>query len=303
MITVGLDVGYDAVRMVAIDHTGSGPALHRIGAQSYDIPYSPEHVFNQPDDLTSAIRTVIETYGDPGWPVTIGIRNRFATFLMPQVEKRMKGNQREEWLRWEAGHFVDDSLDHYILDSDLTGYQTDQTEDIFLVAARRDAVETTQSLAEAAGVAPAAMTVASIALINAFEKSYAPSDRETAALVHVEQACVDIIFLHDAQINLAVMPLDQGSGIASGLRSFGSQFKFLINQMPEEDAPNTVYVSGSQKSLQKLCSEWGEQLNRRVTLMMPFQNMEIPDPLQKPLKHINQAAFMIATGLAFQKLD
>jgi Tfp pilus assembly PilM family ATPase len=64
-----------------------------------------------------------------------------------------------------------------------------------------------------------------------------------------------------------------------------------------------VYVSGAQKRLQKLCSEWGEQLNRRVTLMMPFQNMGIPDPLQKPLKHINQAAFMIATGLAFQKLD
>ena len=184
MITVGLDVGYDAVRMVAIDHTGSRPALHRIAAQSYDIPYSPEHLFDQPDYLTSVIRTVIETYGDPGWPVTIGIRNRFATFLMPQVEKRMKGNQREEWLRWEAGHFVDDSLDHYILDSDLTGYQTDQTEDIFLVAVRRDAVEKLQSLAEAAGIAPAAMTVASIALINAFEKSYAPSDRETVALVH-----------------------------------------------------------------------------------------------------------------------
>jgi Tfp pilus assembly PilM family ATPase len=64
-----------------------------------------------------------------------------------------------------------------------------------------------------------------------------------------------------------------------------------------------VYVSGAQKLLQKLCSEWGEQLNRRVTLMMPFQNMEIPDALQKTLKHNNQAAFMIAMGLAFQKLD
>jgi hypothetical protein len=37
--------------------------------------------------------------------------------------------------------------------------------------------------------------------------------------------------------------------------------------------------------------------------MMPFQNMEIPDALQKTLKHNNQAAFMIAMDLAFQKLD
>ena len=147
------------------------------------------------------------------------------------------------------------------------------------------------------------MTVAIIALINAFQKSYALPDWETAALVHIEPACVDIVFLHDGQINLAAMPFDQGAGTASGLQTFGSQFRFLINQMPEEEAPDTVYVSSTQGRLPKLCSEWGEQLNRRVTQVTPFQNIEIPDALQKTVAHISPAAYMIATGLAFQKLD
>ena len=154
MITAGLDIGYDAVRMIAIDHTGSGPVLHSIGVQRYDTPCSAENLFEHPENLTSAIRKVMENYGDPGWPVTIGIRNRYAVFLLPQVEKSMNAAQREEWLRWEAGHFVDDSLDHYILDSDSAGYQTDKTEDIFLVAARREVVTSLQSLSVAAGIAP-----------------------------------------------------------------------------------------------------------------------------------------------------
>jgi Tfp pilus assembly PilM family ATPase len=303
MITVGLDIGYDAVRLIAIDHTATGPVLHSIGAQRYDTPRSARNLFDHPDGLTDAIRQVMETYGDPGWPVTVGIRNRFAVFLLPQVEKKLNTNQREEWLRWEAGHFVDDSLDHYILDSDSAGYQTDKTEDVFLVAARREAVETVKSLVEAAGVAPAAMTVAIIALINSFEKSYALSDWETAALVHIEPACVDIVFIHDGQINVVAMPLDQGAGAATGLASFGSQFRFLINQMPEAEAPDTVYVSSAQGRLQKLCSEWGEQMNRRVTQMTPFQNIEIPDSLTNTIGRVNQAAFIIATGLAFQELD
>ena len=70
----------------------------------------------------------------------------------------------------------------------------------------------------------------------------------------------------------------------------------------EFDAAEIV-TTFDDSGTRKLFRIKGGQLNRRVTLMMPFQNMEIPDPLQKPLKHINQAAFMIATGLAFQKLD
>lgn len=302
MITAGLDIGYDAVRMVAVDQSGGKPALHRIGTQRYDKPRAPEHLFDDPEALTEAIRKVMEAYGDPSWPVTIGIRNRFVAYMVLQAESKMNAEQREQWLRWEAGHFVDDSLDHYVLDSASTGYHSDKVEDVFLVAARKEAVDTLQSLTEAAGVTPAAMTAGMVALINGFEKSYALSDWETAALVHIEPACVDIAFLHDGRINLAAMPLGQVAD-GGGLESFGSQFRFLINQMPEEEAPDTVYVSGAQRRLQKLCSDWGEQLNRRVTQMTPFQNIEIPEAFQKPLEGVNLAAFMIAAGLAFQELD
>jgi Tfp pilus assembly PilM family ATPase len=302
-ITVGLDIGYDAVRMVALAHTPDGPSLQHIGSQPYARPCTPTTLFKQPEALVQAVQAVMAPCGDPAWPVVLGLRNRFSTIILPQIDKKMALSKSYEWLMWEAGQFLDESLDHYVIDIGLSEQETEQIRDVFLVAARRESVDMLGQVAEAAGILPAAMTVASLALINAFEKIYTLSEWETAAIAHVEPGAIDLIFIRNLQRKVVVMPIDLSSGReAEGLEMFGAQFRYLINFMPEEEAPDTIYVSAAHSGLQKLCAAWGEQLNRRVTPVGPFQKMSMTEELRETVKKVDQPAYMVATGLALQRV-
>ena len=171
--------------------------------------------------------------------------------------------------------------------------------------ARQELVDTLMGLMQAAGVTPAGMTVATVALINAFEVTHTLTEWESAALVHIEPGALDVIFIRGSSLNMAVMSLDPGQDNGkNALHMFGDQFRYLLNVMPEEDAPDTVYVSAEDGDiLPGLCSQWGEHLNRRVTPLTPFQGLQIDPSIEAQVQDMEQAAFMVATGLALQKVD
>lgn len=87
-ISVGMDIGYDAVRMVALARSGEGLRLHRFAVESYETLHTPLSLFRKPDDILQAVRKLVEKHYEPDWPVTFGLRNRFAAISTPQIEKR-----------------------------------------------------------------------------------------------------------------------------------------------------------------------------------------------------------------------
>ena len=304
-ITVGLDIGYESIRLVAIERSPQGPTLRRVGIQPLAHRYTPNDLFTNTEDVTAAVRTVIETHSDPAWPVVVGLRNRFATLMLPHVDKSMNPKTTYEWLMWEAEHVIDTPLDDHVVDIGPTGHETDTGKDVCVVIARQESVDALMELMQAAGVTPVGMTVATVALINAFEVTHTLTEWESAALVHIEPGALDIVFIRGSSLNMAVMPLESGQGDGNNaLHMFGDQFRYLLNVMPEEDAPDTVYVSMEDGGiLSGLCSQWGEQLNRRVTPLMPFQGLQIDPSVEEQVQDMEQAAFMVATGLALHKVD
>jgi len=204
---------------------------------------------------------------------------------------------------WEAAQFLDESLDHYIIDIDLAGHATDTVQEALVVAARREPVDILRQIADSVGFEDPALTVASIALINGFESIYDLTAWESTAVVHIEPNALDLIFIRDVRIKLLVMPLDTGAGSEmEALRAFGDQFRYLLNDMTEEEAPDTVYVSNTNRHVARLCSAWGEQLNRRVTQASPFQKIDVPGDLKDTVGNLNPSAFMVAVGLGCQRL-
>ena len=300
-ITVGLDVGYDAVRMVAIEQSPQGPLIRRIGEQPLAMTYAPTALLDHRDDISTAIRDILTTHSEPDWPVIVGLRNRFATVMIPRVDASMPPQTTYDWLLWEAEQFTDESISNYVVDIGWSDHTTETGRDVFVVAARQNSVNAMNDIIESAEITPAGMTVATIALINAFEATHSLSEWESAAIAHIEPGAIDIIFMRDTSINLTVMPLesDQGSDDRA-VESFSTQFRHLLNVMPEEDAPDTVYVSSERKNLKELCEQWGEQLNRRVAAVAPFQALQIDEAIEGQVKQLNEAAFMIAIGLALQ---
>ena len=302
-ITVGLDVGYESVRLVAIERTGQGPRILRAASQPLPQQYSPKNLFSNTEEISSAIRSLMEMHSEPDWSVIVGLRNRFASIMLPQVDKDMDAKTTFEWLKWEAEHIIDGSINEYIIDVGPTKYETAQGRSVFIVAAREEAVESLLKSAQGAGVNPSGMSVAIIALINAFEATHALTEWESTALVHIEPGAMDIVFIHGSNLNMAVMPVDPGRYDEEHvLQSFSTQFNHLLNVMPEEDAPDTIYISTDYKDVDDLCTHWGEQLNRRITPVQPFRGLQVDTDMEDKIHHLDEAAFMVATGLALHEL-
>lgn len=300
-ITIGLDIGFDAVRLVAVEHTPDGPILARLGLAVYDYPLSPITLFQNPDQIVSASRKVLSAHGGDGWPVTVGLRNRFASVIMAQIPKKKTLAQCYDGLIWEAGQFLDESVDHYILDVTVLDHIWEHTQDAIIVAARKEPITVTRASMTACGVEPVGLTVASLALINAFHASYQLSAWEAVALVHIEPGALDVVLIRDRQIRIMVIPMDPDvDNEADGLLAFGEQLRYILNFMPEEETPDTVYISGVHPLIPRLCPAWGDQLNLRVTQAAPFVRMTIPDKLKNTVDSVSGPSFMVATGLALQ---
>lgn len=309
-ITVGLDVGYEAVRLVALEQTPDGPVVHRVGAQPLPRPRTPKSLFADPADVTAAIRTVFASYGDPAWPVVGGLRNRFATIVRTQVDKSADARAQYEWLMWEAAQAVIDPIEQYVVDVALTGHETVTTWDALIVAARQEPVESLFQLLQAAGITPVALNVATIALVNAFEAAYHLTYGETAALVHIEPGVLDAILIRDAVSNVAVVSLcsdvvgtqDDRAVTDSTLSALDSQFQALFNFLPPGESPDWIVVSGECDRLPDLCKRWADNLKRPVTPASPFQQMRAVPALAKTVSSDRWAPFMVATGLALRQM-
>lgn len=300
-VTVGLDIGYDAVRMVAIETMASGPCLRRIGERSLPTTYTPQTLFDNAAEISKAIQAVVADGCDPSWPVVLGLRNRFATVMIPHLDSEMPSKSVHDWIMWEAEQFTDDSISNYIVDVSWTEHSADSGRDAFVVAARHEAVEALEAIAVAAKTAPAGMTVATAALINSFYATQTLTEWESAAVAHIEPGAIDIIFIRNNSLNLTVMPLDSHHEDGDkAIEAFGTQFRHLLNVMPEEDAPDTVYISSVRKDLKKLCERWSEELNRRIQPVEPFRGMEIDPAIESQLMIMDEASFMVAAGLALQ---
>lgn len=301
-ITIGLDIGYDAVRLVAVEHAPEGPILTRLGLSAYDKPLLPVTLFQNPDQIISAARKVLSAHGGEGWPVTVGLRNRFASVIMAQIPKKKTLAQCYEGLIWEAGQFLDASLDHYIIDVSLLDHISEHAQDAIIVAARKEPINVTRASVISSGVEPVGLTVACLALVNAFSVSYQLSAWESVALAHIEPGAVDIVLIRDQQIRIMVIPIDPDiENEVDGLLAFGEQLRYILNFMPEDETPDTVYVSGVHPLIPRLCAVWGDQLNLRVTQAAPFVRMTIPESLKGAVDSVSGPSFMVAAGLALER--
>ncbi|SVE04598.1 uncharacterized protein METZ01_LOCUS457452, partial [marine metagenome] len=158
-ITVGLDIGYDAVRMAAIEQSPQGPLLRRIGLQPLSRSYAPTTLLDQKDDIVAAVRNILAEHSDPDWPVIVGLRNRLATVLIPKLDASAPRQSNYDWLMWEAEQFTGEPISNYVVDIGWSNQTVDGGRDVLVVVARQDSVEAMQDIIDSAGITPAGLTV------------------------------------------------------------------------------------------------------------------------------------------------
>ena len=195
--TVALDIGSGLIKLVVIDHGSGEPVLTKVAFTSVVDGAIVEGEVMDPGIVADAVRGLLSTAGIKAKKVVTAVGGRDVIIKKISMDRMKEGEAREQ-IRWEAEQHVpfdmdNVELDFQILDPEGEGLQMA----VLLVAAKRELVETKQTLLSDVGLEAAVIDVDAFALHNAFELNYPDAMRGVVGLVNIGHEMTNVNILDD----------------------------------------------------------------------------------------------------------
>ena len=191
-VSIGLEVGAAAVKMVEMVHGKSGPRVTKLAR----VEIQPDL---EGDDRKSAIVKIIKSlvadYGVNPRRVISGVGGESVIvrriLVPPMPEKELV-----QAVRWQAEEHLPYSLDEVYLDFQVLGWgrrRGDETS-VILVGVKKETIDSHLDILKKAGIVPQILEVNAFALFNIFEFSR-PQELEDIALLEMGHSTTCILIL------------------------------------------------------------------------------------------------------------
>jgi type IV pilus assembly protein PilM len=250
--TVALDIGSGLIKLVVIDHGSGEPVLTKVAFTSVVDGAIVEGEVMDPGIVADAVKGLLSTAGVKAKRVVTAVGGRDVIIKKISMDRMKEGEAREQ-IRWEAEQHVpfdmdNVELDFQILDPEGEGLQMS----VLLVAAKRELVETKQSLFADVGLEASVIDVDAFALHNAFELNYPDAMRGVVGLVNIGHEMTNVNILDDG---VPVLTRD----IMIGTRRFREDLQRERN-MSADEADHLLRGFERNEALEPLLASRGEEL-------------------------------------------
>ncbi|MBI4228019.1 MAG: type IV pilus assembly protein PilM [Candidatus Omnitrophica bacterium] len=175
---LGLDLGSQPAAGVVLQKTGDTVTLVRTA--SLPIPPGADTAAR-----VQQIRQLLNMLEGTTKPPVVAAVGGPGTVLRHVLLPKMTAQELTTALAFEAEKHIPFKLDEAVMDSVILGDRSDGRMEILLAAARKELVETTLALLTAAGVAPKALDLDTVALANAWELSPQGPATDTVGVLHI----------------------------------------------------------------------------------------------------------------------
>ena len=205
-----------------------------------------------PGIVADAVRGLLSSAGVKAKKVVTAVGGRDVIIKKISMDRMKEGDAREQ-IRWEAEQHVpfdmdNVELDFQILDPDGEGLQMA----VLLVAAKRELVETKQTLLSDVGLEASVIDVDAFALHNAFELNYPDAMRGVVGLVNIGHETTNVNILDEG---VPVLTRD----IMIGTRRFREDLQRERN-MSADEADQLLRGFERNEALEPLLASRGEEL-------------------------------------------
>ncbi|BAH39560.1 putative type IV pilus assembly protein PilM [Gemmatimonas aurantiaca T-27] len=208
-LTVGLDVGSGLVKAVVIDHSSGTPELAKVVITPLNDTAIVEGEVMDHGIVADAIRQTLSATGIKTKHIVTAVGGRDVIVKKITME-RVKEAQARELMRWEAEQHVPFDMDSVELDFQVLDPDSDGLDmSVLLVAAKRELVESKQSLLQEAGATASVIDVDAFALHNAFETNYPDAMNGTVALLNIGNEVTNLNILDEG---VPILTRDLGVG-------------------------------------------------------------------------------------------
>ncbi len=250
--TVALDIGSGLIKLVVIDHGSGEPVLTKVAFTSVVDGAIVEGEVMDPGIVADAVRGLLATAGIKAKRVVTAVGGRDVIIKKISMDRMKEGEAREQ-IRWEAEQHVpfdmdNVELDFQILDPEGEGLQMA----VLLVAAKRELVETKQTLLSDVGLEAGVIDVDAFALHNAFELNYPDAMHGVVGLVNIGHEMTNVNILDDG---VPVLTRD----IMIGTRRFREDLQRERN-MSADEADQLLRGFERNEALEPLLASRGEEL-------------------------------------------
>jgi len=250
--TVALDIGSGLIKLVVIDHGSGEPVLTKVAFTSVVDGAIVEGEVMDPGIVADAVRGLLSSAGVKAKRVVTAVGGRDVIIKKISMDRMKEGEAREQ-IRWEAEQHVpfdmdNVELDFQILDPEGEGLQMA----VLLVAAKRELVETKQTLLSDVGLEAGVIDVDAFALHNAFELNYPDAMRGVVGLVNIGHEMTNVNILDDG---VPVLTRD----IMIGTRRFREDLQRERN-MSADEADQLLRGFERNEALEPLLASRGEEL-------------------------------------------
>jgi type IV pilus assembly protein PilM len=200
---VGLDIGTDHVRLAQIKPAGSLFALQRYGVARLPMGSVVEGEIVDADAVATAIRSLMRTTGLSRANVAIGVSNQKVVVRLIDLPY-MEDAELQGAIKYQAQDYIPIPVEEAILDFQIIGdYMTSADEhmnEVLLVAAQRDMIDTTVAAVEQSGLKLSAIDVTPFAVVRGIfgiSPSVLPDDNEAegeaTAVIHMSAGITNIV--------------------------------------------------------------------------------------------------------------
>ncbi len=342
---IGIDIGSHTIKLVELSGWGLNRRLRRLGRALVPKNAIVDGAVREPEALEYTLKALIENCQPK---LRRGASSVSGYSVIVKKIKVPYDNERdiEENLIFEAENYVPFEIEEVYLDFNLIGPsktpKSEKGSEIFLVAAKKEVVDSYADLLQNSGIRPAVIDVDGFAIGNAFEGAKGVIDDSVVLMdIGATKSTFSIIkagmplFTRDMAIGGGQITKSIGEALgiefseAESLKIRGindpvitrdvsrivkdyveewahevrKAIEFFKSNSEALDAPKALYLTGGCSLLRGICDVFEDIIGIETKRFDPFCNMDKDDKIDRHYLSSVAPQFAIATGLAIRVED
>jgi len=220
---VGLDIGSAGIKLVQLQRTKDGVALHKAGSAPTPAGAMKAGVIVDPLATAQAVRSLLEALQIEGGPAVAGVAG--PTVVVREVPlPSMSDRQLRKSIQWEARNYIsfpveDSVVEFEVLDREMEGNAGQMK--VMLVAAPRDMVDSQVETLELAGLEPMAVETQPFAIMRGLSATngHYQLTGETTAVLEMGASYTEITIIKGGQFVLSRMIPIAGNAFTEAIKT------------------------------------------------------------------------------------
>jgi type IV pilus assembly protein PilM len=222
-MSTGLDIGSSAIKLVQLQRTKEGIALHKAGSAPTPVGGVKAGVIVDPLAVAQAVRSLLNALQIEGATVVGAVAG--PTVVVREVPlPTMSDRQLRRSIQWEARNYISFPIEDSVVEFEVLERPPAQAGGnmrVMLVAAPRDMVDSQVETLELAGLEPLAVEIQPFAAMRGMLASDGETEAagETTALLEIGASYTEITIIKDRQFVLSRMIPIAGNAFSDAIRN------------------------------------------------------------------------------------